>query len=116
MPECQSAEHDNVESTDGRWLSPADALARYGRRELELVPPTICTLDRLSLHSTAAEVLEAARVLDIVEVMPKIIMDGDAVTFLYPGDEDYEAGVAGPREPGRMLDRLVLRDGLWVRP
>jgi 8-oxo-dGTP pyrophosphatase MutT (NUDIX family) len=116
MPERQLARHDRVESIDGEWLRPEVALARYARREIELVPPTICALDRLSLHRQADEVLEAALVLEVVEVLPKIVMTSEGVTILYPGDEDYTSGVAHPAEAARMLNRLVLRDGLWVKP
>ncbi|RMD85028.1 MAG: NUDIX domain-containing protein [Candidatus Dadabacteria bacterium] len=116
MPEGQHAEHDRGETIDGEWVRPADALARYARREIELVPPTICSLDRLRLHETVGEALEAARQLDVVEVIPRIVLvDGD-VTILYPGDEDYTSESAGPAEAGKMLNRLILRDGLWVRP
>jgi hypothetical protein len=54
--------------------------------------------------------------LEVVEVLPKIVMNTQGVTILYPGDDDYAAGVAHPVEAGRMLNRLVLKDGLWVKP
>jgi 8-oxo-dGTP pyrophosphatase MutT (NUDIX family) len=116
MPQRQRALHDRVESIEGEWLTPRSALARYARREIELVPPTICSLDRLTLSDRVDDALEAARALEVVEVLPKIIMDEHGVTILYPGDEDYAAGVAHPVEAGRMLNRLVLKDGLWVKP
>ena len=116
MPERQDARHDTVESTDGMWISPGAALASYAKKEIELVPPTIVTLDRLSLHSDTGEVLEAAANLDVIPVWPKISVDDDDVTILYPGDGDYDSGVVRPGEPGKVLNRLVLRDGIWGRP
>jgi 8-oxo-dGTP pyrophosphatase MutT (NUDIX family) len=116
MPERQHARHDRVESIEGEWIRPEAGLARYARHEIELVPPTICALDWLALHGGADVALEAAVALEIVEVLPKIIMDGRGVTILYPGDDDYAAGVPQPAEAGRMLNRLVLKDGLWVKP
>jgi hypothetical protein len=112
----QPARHDRVESIEGEWVRPADGLARYARREIELVPPTICALDRLSCHAEAEDALAAALALEVVEVLPKIIMSAEGVTILYPGDDDYMSGVAHPVEAGRMLNRLVLKDGLWVKP
>lgn len=117
MPDGQDADHDRGESIEGAWLTPAEALARYARREIEMVPPTICSLDRLQLDETVDDALAAARALEVVEIRPKIAIEGENVTLLYPGDDDYETGVARTVEdPGRMLDRLVLREGIWVRP
>lgn len=116
MPEGQDARHDMVESVDGMWVSPGDALASYARKEIELVPPTIVTLDRLALHGDTGEVLEAAATLEVIPVWPKISVEEDDVTILYPGDADYNEGVVRPGEPGKVLNRLVLRDGIWGRP
>ncbi len=116
IPHCQSADHDRHETTEGEWLTPAAALKRYAARDIELVPPTICSLDRLAVDSSVEEALQAARELDVVEVLPKIsINDGD-VTILYSGDDDYQSGVARRASSGMLLNRLVLRDGLWERP
>lgn len=116
MPEGQLARHDRHETIAGEWVRPRAALERYARREIELVPPTICSLDRLALHGSVEEVLEAARTLDVVTVIPRITLLDGTVTILYPGDDDYESGVARSAEGGKMLNRLVLRDGIWVRP
>jgi 8-oxo-dGTP pyrophosphatase MutT (NUDIX family) len=116
MPEAQEAEHVQGELTEGAWTRPGEGLDAYGRREIEMVPPTICSLDWLALYATVEEALEAALHLEIVTIRPKIAVEGESVTLLYPGDEDYDAGVARECEPGRMLNRLVLRHGIWVRP
>jgi len=116
MPDRQAADHDRGESVEGEWLAPAQALDRYAHREIELVPPTICALDRLALHDSVDDALRAAQALDVVEVLPKICISDSGVTILYPGDEDYDEGVARPRGPGRLLNRLILRDGVWGKP
>lgn len=115
MPSCQRAEHDRVESVHGEWISPGEALARYARGEIGMVVPTICALDRLALHSDAEDALRACRTLDVVDVVPKIVALDEQVAILYPGDPDYDAP-DGITEPGRMLNRRVLKDGLWVKP
>ena len=71
---------------------------------------------RVSICSRGAEALEAARLLDVGVVSPKISLQGDEVAILYPGDPDYDSGVAGLPAAGRLLNRLVLRDGLWGKP
>ena len=116
MPDAQEARYVQGELTEGAWVEPAEGLAAYGRREIEMLPPTICSLDWLALHRSVEEALHAAAELEIVAIRPKIAVDGDDVTLLYPGDDDYDTGVARECGPGRMLNRLVLREGLWVRP
>lgn len=114
-PERQSATHCAVESTAGEWLAPGEALARYRAREIELVPPTIASLDRLTAFSSVDAALAAFDGCDVPSILPKILLGNEDVTILYPGDDDYESGVVG-RPDGQRLNRLVLRDGLWDRP
>jgi len=115
-PPGQHARHDEGETTEGRWITPANALAMYARREIQLLPPTIHSLDQLADCSDMAEAMAHAAASEINETRPKVSVIDDAVTLLLPDDEDYESGVATPARPGRTLHRLVLRDGLWVKP
>jgi len=114
-PERQSATHCAIESTEGEWLAPAEALARYRARQIELVPPTIASLERLSVFESVDAALAAFEDSDVPVILPKILLGGDGVAILYPGDDDYESGVVRP-PAGQQLNRLVLRDGLWDRP
>jgi 8-oxo-dGTP pyrophosphatase MutT (NUDIX family) len=116
MPGGQQARHDRGESVEGGWLSPSDALARYRRRDIELVPPTIAALRRLEGAATLAEAVERASREEISAILPKISLEGELIAILYPGDDDYHCGQAGPVEPGRKLHRLVMREGLWEEP
>ena len=115
-PPDQHGAADERESTSGDWVTPAGALESYRAREIELVPPTIATLERLLPFDSVASILDAADPRTVEPVLPKICIDDCGVTILYPRDEDYVAGEAGPADPARSLDRLVLRDGLWERP
>ena len=48
MPEGQEAAHDRLETTDGVWIRPDDALAHFERGEFPLVFATIHQLRALS--------------------------------------------------------------------
>ena len=50
------------------WLTPQEALDRYERGELAMLPPTIFTLRELAEYATTAEVLAAAPSRDIAPV------------------------------------------------
>ena len=113
-PGRQSARHCEIESSAGEWITPAQALASYRAREIELVPPTIASLERLSDFGDTEAALAAFTNADIPCIFPKILL-GEEVVILYPGDADYESGE--PKPPaGRQVNRLVMRDGLWHRP
>jgi 8-oxo-dGTP pyrophosphatase MutT (NUDIX family) len=114
-PERQSARHCDIESTAGEWLAPAAALARYHAREIELVPPTIACLESLATFGGIDAALASYTSADVPCILPKLALGGDEITILYPGDADYDDGVAQPIA-GRPHHRLVLRDGLWHRP
>lgn len=113
-PERQSARHCDIESSAGEWITPRAALDRYHAREIELVPPTISCLERLSVFSSVEDALGAYETVEVPCILPKILL-GEEVVILYPGDADYESGVAAP-PAGRPMHRLVMRDGLWHRP
>jgi 8-oxo-dGTP pyrophosphatase MutT (NUDIX family) len=113
-PEHQSARHCDVESSEGEWITAGRAFERYRAREIELMPPTIACLERLSAFADVDHALEAATRAEVPCILPKILL-GDEVVILYPGDSDYESGEA-KAPAGRPIDRLVLKDGVWQRP
>jgi 8-oxo-dGTP pyrophosphatase MutT (NUDIX family) len=113
-PERQSARHCEIESSEGEWITPRHAFERYRAREIELVPPTIASLERVAEFATVDEALAAYESVDVPCILPKIEI-GDQIIILYPGDSDYESGVPAPAA-GRPVNRLVMQDGLWHRP
>jgi len=113
-PEHQSARHCEVESSAGEWITPRLALSRYRQREIELVPPTIASLERVRDFESVDAALNAFTNADIPCIRPKIQL-GEEIVILYPGDSDYESGTPAP-PAGRPINRLVMRDGLWHRP
>jgi 8-oxo-dGTP pyrophosphatase MutT (NUDIX family) len=48
MPEGQEADHDRLETTEGIWIAPEEALARQDRGEFPLAFPTIRQLQALA--------------------------------------------------------------------
>ncbi len=79
LPAHQEASHDAVETTAMRWIAPAAALAAHERGELHVIYPTRCTLGQLAAHTSAAEVLRAARSgsVDLRRIEPRVVqVDG----------------------------------------
>ncbi|MCG8315091.1 MAG: NUDIX hydrolase [Pseudomonadales bacterium] len=47
-PQGQTASHEDYEAIQTRWIKPSEALAAYHRQEMELIFPTLMTLQSMS--------------------------------------------------------------------
>jgi hypothetical protein len=52
-PDAQSGAHDESETVHSFWVSPREALARHGRREIEVIFPTRTSLEDLGRFATS---------------------------------------------------------------
>ncbi len=81
------------ESDLGEWVRPVDALQRQAERQIAMLLPTAFTLAELAEFGSVAEVMAAAQARDVQRVLPKVIVTGDDVRLLLPGDPGYPANV-----------------------
>ncbi len=113
MPAGQQPRHDNGEMTALEWVSPDQAVAKFGRREMLLPPPTWTTIRQLEKLTSIDAAFAWARQRRIVRVMP-VFIKTDAVTMLtLPGDPLF------PTIPGWEVPeetRFVLEDGARWQP
>ena len=109
-PAGQFASHDEHETTAGAWLSPGAALAESLSGAIQLPPPTLRTLENLARHPSSSAVLREAAARLPAYVDPVLLLDGEQVTLLLPGDPGHETqvpAIAGPT-------RFVLEAGRWT--
>ena len=102
---------DMGEIHEHQWVRPAEALRKRDEGEIELSPPTWCTLDRLAASATVAEALAdaAEAVVEHFETHIARAEEGGAVA-MWHGDAGYESGdpdLPGPRH------RLWMVPGPW---
>jgi 8-oxo-dGTP pyrophosphatase MutT (NUDIX family) len=109
-PEAQQAAHDDRETTHGRWIAPAEAIARCRGGEIALPPPTWTTLRALARFSTVDEAWAWAQAQTVPRVQPAIVERDDGTRLvMLPGDprcpavEGFEA----------QETRFLLEDGRW---
>lgn len=101
-PVGQTAAHDAAETIADEWVRPADALARHRRGEIEMMLPTIRTLQDIGRFPTTADLVAAvAAVAAVPAVEPKIILEGRGSRIVLPGDPDYDR-VTAPPPPGQV--------------
>lgn len=60
-PSNQEALHDGLELTKHLWVTPWEALERYGRGTFNMVVPTVITLEDLQRFSTVEETIDSLR-------------------------------------------------------
>lgn len=88
-PPAQVATSDNLETTEGVWLSPADILRCHADRELSLAPPTIITLHDLCERQHPADVMKGIH-CPIQPVCPHFTQGEEGTPLLVlPGDPLY---------------------------
>src|SRR6266851_1026098 len=82
-PSEQQAAHDRLETSEGIWISPAEALARFEGSEFPLVFATIYQLRELAVFGSVKEALETAAVQHVPASMPVLIQEnGKTRVFL----------------------------------
>ena len=101
---------DLGEIHDQAWMSPADAMRRRNALEIELLPPTWVTLERLASFADVASALAACRDCTPERFATRIAsVPGGALT-IWQGDAAYDTGdpdAAGPR------NRLWMMPAGW---
>ena len=97
VPAGQTPSPDGGETSAGRWVAPADALARAEAGEMILAPPTSRTLEHLLPFRSVVEALEAARRVAPATYAPMPVRTPDGDCMVLPGDPLYP--VEGPGAP-----------------
>ena len=93
-PQGQEPLHDDGETIDSLWMSPADALAKVEAGEFMMMPPTIASLRFVAGHPDADAALAAAAAIERpTAIEPKLVVapDGRVTDILLPGDDGYDA-------------------------
>jgi 8-oxo-dGTP pyrophosphatase MutT (NUDIX family) len=90
LPDGEEARCDGDECVDAGWFTPRGALEAYQREEIQLVFPTIKTLEQLAAHGSAAAALAAARDSELAPVEPRVVLGETGARVLLPGEPGYE--------------------------
>ena len=89
-PAEQQAAHDRLETSEGVWISPAEALARFERKEFPLVFATIYQLRELAVFGNVQEALESTVKQHVPTRIPVLSREGGK-TRVYLQDDSGNA-------------------------
>jgi 8-oxo-dGTP pyrophosphatase MutT (NUDIX family) len=81
---------DGIEVSDAAWFEPPAALDAHRAGELDLVFPTIKTLETLLDHANADAVIAAARERTVEPILPRVSGSREDHRVLLPWDEGYD--------------------------
>ena len=91
LPEGAEPRPDGAETVDLRWYTPRDALEALARGELELVFPTVKTLEQLRAFVSCDELLAWADGREVVPIEPQVLREGEIARVVMPGEPGYRA-------------------------
>src|SRR6266852_2230144 len=91
-PAEQQAAHDHLETSEGIWISPREALTRFERKEFPLVFATIYQLRELAVFGSVHEALKSTDKQYVSTRIPVLVQeDGKTRVFLQEdADIDWE--------------------------
>ncbi|MBP6941498.1 MAG: hypothetical protein KBB65_06980 [Syntrophorhabdaceae bacterium] len=123
MPEFQKAHADGKEATEGRWVSPRDALEENLRGAMTLMPPTIASLENLARFTTIGDVLLSLKDRETTRAVQPVYVDLPGQPFVvFPWDPDFEGYKKGfvpenidhgrPSTPSDTSTRILFKNGL----
>jgi 8-oxo-dGTP pyrophosphatase MutT (NUDIX family) len=108
-PPEQHPAHDDRETIASVWINPAEALASHGRKEFDMIFPTIKNLEAIGRFDKAADLLAAAAAIDeVTTVLPRVVRDAHGLRILLPGDEGYDAVMDAAATGGTAVDPTEL--------
>lgn len=99
-PPGQEPLHDAAETVASEWIRPAEALGRFRSGDIELIFPTIRTLQAIGRFETSGELVAAASAAgDVSVTVPRLVVDGRGARIMLPGDPGYDSAPASPAGP-----------------
>ena len=80
---------DGTEAVAAHWTTAADAIAKAGRGEINVIFPTLRNLERLAQYSTIEALTARLAAIPLVRVQPEIVTRGGEQWLTIPAGCDY---------------------------
>jgi 8-oxo-dGTP pyrophosphatase MutT (NUDIX family) len=111
LPDGQTPVHDETETTQSTWMTPAAAIEAASAGSIVLPPPTWTTLRELERFANVDAAVRWARARRIARRQPKLVEEGGQRMLLIPGDPLYPEAV--DPEPPRETRFISVDKRRW---
>jgi len=119
VPESIATAATDQESSEQRWMRPADALEESRQGRLAAAPPTIFTLedlaDGVTAHGSVSRMLAAERGRAVPPICPVMTRTTNGIEVRMPWDPDYQAGAGNELERPAAYPAHFARRASLVR-
>ncbi len=95
-PTNQIQNHDGLELTESIWITPNIALEEYHKGKINLIMPTIKTLEMLTSFSSTDEAYNyflSKQQEPIETILPKFVKKNGKLIGLLPDDKEYDSAI-----------------------
>jgi 8-oxo-dGTP pyrophosphatase MutT (NUDIX family) len=89
LPSGQRTRDVGGEADAVAWLSAASAVEGFEAGRLAMLPPTVATLRELAAYGSVTEVLDAAQTRRFGPILPRLVVEGEELRMLLPGDAGW---------------------------
>ncbi len=109
LPPEQRPVADAMELTESLWVTPKNALEMHCSKEIMLMPPTLKTIEELSVFKNIDDLFAATANKEIYPILPQL----DGEFLLLPHDPDY--GIERYKRPANtsIPSRVTSENGVW---
>lgn len=88
-PADQQLQHDDRETTESLWITPAAAVAAGHAKQFNIVFPTRCNLEKLAMDTSVVAALQSAASKPVPPLIPSVEKREDGVYVVLPESAGY---------------------------
>lgn len=109
LPPEQRPAADATELTESLWVAPKNALEMHCSKKIMLMPPTLKTVEELSVFENVEELFAATANKEIYPILPQL---ADKFLLL-PHDPDYDIERYKRPADTSIPSRVTSENGVW---
>lgn len=94
LPAGQVTREFGEEADQVEWVRPGAAIERFKSGDMAIMPPTLISLAEMEAYATVAEAMAASAAREIVPIEPHVVVRGEDLFVVLPGDPDYRPPAA----------------------